>query len=83
MTKPTKAQVHVAREGVIRALAVLRGTLPFTREQAVAFRELETFTAISLRVMAHTNMSKLQEQTRIVEIAARMAGQVVFDPGTD
>lgn len=80
MTKPTKAQIQESKEGVIMALAVLRGTLPFTRQQAVAFRELETFCAISLRVMSLTNVSKLREQTRIVEIAARMAGQTVFSP---
>lgn len=78
---PTKAQVLEQREGVIRALATLRGTLPRTAAQEAALIELETFCAVACRVMAKTNVSKLIDETRTVEIAARLAGRVVFDPG--
>lgn len=79
--RPTKVQVLEQREGVVRALSLLRDTLLRTAVQEAALIELETFCAVACRVMAKTNVSKLIDETRTVEIAARMAGRIVFDPG--
>lgn len=80
MTKPTKATIYKAREDIIKALALVRSTLPSDMAAIEAWAQVETFCAISLRVMAKTNMSKLRSETSTVELSARLAGRVVFDP---
>lgn len=76
MTKPTKATVNAAREDIVRVIGRLRAGSQSDEDWAL----LETFIAISLRVMAKTNFSKLRDETRTVEISARLAGRTVFDP---
>ena len=51
--------------------------LPEAAEHALA--RLETFAAISLRVMAKTNPSKIRDVARTVEIQARLKGVEVID----
>lgn len=40
-----------------------------------ALIQIETFCAFSLRVMAKTNVSKLRDEMRTVEIQARITGR--------
>lgn len=77
MTKPTKATVKAASEDVIRVLARLRAQSNGSEHD---WAQLETFVAISLRVMSKTNFSKLRAETVTVELSARLAGRQVFDP---
>jgi hypothetical protein len=44
-----------------------------------AWAEIETFIAISLRVLAKTNPSKVRDAAMAVEIQARMKGIEVLD----
>lgn len=80
MTKPTKQTILEARWDLIQALALVRRTLPSDTASEQAWAQIETFCAISLRVMAKTNMSKLLSETKTVELSAFLAGHVVFDP---
>lgn len=82
MTKPTKQQMADTREGVIKSLALVRDNLSAhrSREVDVAWAEVESFIAVAFRVFAKTNTSKLRSETTNIEMAARLAGQVVFDP---
>ena len=80
MTKPTAASLRAVRSDVIRSTRLIRERLPLhdpATEQAWA--EIETFIAVALRVFAKTNLSKLRDETRTVEISARLAGHTVFD----
>jgi hypothetical protein len=82
MSKPTKATMLAAREDVISAISRVRTHLPVGRSDTLDadWAQLETFIAIALRVMAKTNMSKLISETKTVELAARLAGRIVYDP---
>lgn len=60
---------------VMADLEVIRSAVGDTEEMA----GLETFVAISLRLMAATNPSKLREVMRLVEIQARMDGKHVYE----
>lgn len=81
MTKPTKQAMLQTREDVLDALAVLEPHLDLGGpELALAWAKVETFIAIAMRVFAKTNTSKLRSETVTVELAARLAGRVVFDP---
>lgn len=44
-----------------------------------AWAEIETFVAISLRVMKKTNPSKLRDCARTEEIKARLSGREVIE----
>jgi hypothetical protein len=79
--RPSKATILAARESLMQALKQVRQRLPL-HDPAIdaAWAQIETFCAISLRVMAKTNMSKLIDETRTVEISARLAGRPVLDP---
>lgn len=76
MSKPTKATVTAARQDIIACLGRLRDT---GLGRAEDWAQLETFCAISLRVMAKTNMSKLLSETRTVELSHFVAKHVVLD----
>ena len=75
MPKPTKAAIAAMTETVMSDLAAVRSVVGDTEEMA----SLETFVAISLRLMAETNPSKLREIMRVVEIVARMDGKAVYE----
>lgn len=51
---------------------------PMTAEQEAALAHLETFAAISIRVMRGTNPSKLRDAARAEEIKARIEGREVL-----
>lgn len=80
MTKPTKQAMLQTREDVLAALAVLEPHLGPGPDLALAWAKVETFIAVAMRVFAKTNVSKLRSETVTVELAARLAGRVVFDP---
>lgn len=81
MSKPTKAMMLHAREDVIKAVNLVRPRIDLSNpEVEQAWAQLETFVAIALRVMAKTNVSKLQSETRTVEISAGLAGRTIFLP---
>lgn len=82
MTKPTKQQMADTREGVLRSLSLVRDNLSAhrSRDVDVAWAEIESFIAVAFRVFAKTNTGKLRSETTNVELAARLAGRVVFDP---
>lgn len=81
MSKPTKQTILQARSDLVRALETVRPTLPLHHADIdQAWAQIETFCAIALRVMAKTNMSKLIDETRTVEISAHISGRTVFDP---
>lgn len=54
-------------------------THPIGEQQEQALAWLETFAAISVRVMRHTNPSKLRDAARAEEIKARIEGREVID----
>lgn len=54
-------------------------TRGMTAEAEASLAWLETFSAISVRVMRHTNPSKLREAARAEEIKARMEGRAVLE----
>lgn len=60
---------------VMADLETVRSVVGDTEEMA----GLETFVAISLRLMAATNPYKLREVMRLVEIQARMDGKHVYE----
>lgn len=82
MTKASKHTIRQAREDLMKALATVTAVLPIHRSREIdaAWAQIETFCAISLRVMAKTNMSKLISETNTVELSARLADRMVFDP---
>lgn len=77
---PTKQAIeqmttdHVAELKRISDLVEKHGS----DEDKLALAHLETLFSISLRLFAQTNVSKLREVFRTVEIAARMAGKEVI-----
>lgn len=50
-----------------------------TAEQEAALAWLETFAAVSLRIMRKTNPSKIREAARAEEIKARIHGRPVME----
>lgn len=76
---PTKQSIqqmtedHVAELARVRELVMKHGS----EEDKLALAGLETLFAISLRLFAQTNFSKLRDIFMTVEIAARMAGKEV------
>lgn len=54
-------------------------TTGLTEQGEAALAWLETFAAISVRVLRHTNPSKLREAARAEEIKARMEGRAVLE----
>ena len=75
MPKPSKESIASMTSTVIADLETIKSRVGDTEEMAA----LETFVAISLRLMAATNPSKLREIMRIVEIQARMDGRHVYE----
>lgn len=67
---------------LIEALATVRAELkPVDGTPADdAFAHVETFCAVALRVFAKTNPSKIRDEARTVEIAARINGRQVLEP---
>ena len=75
MPKPSKEAVAAMTSTVMADLETVRSVVGDTEEMA----GLETFVAISLRLMAATNPYKLREVMRLVEIQARMDGKHVYE----
>ena len=75
-----RTDISAMKEGLLGALNTVRGRLDLTDPQTEqAWAEIETFCAISLRVMAKTNPSKLRDAAMIEEIKARMHGREVLE----
>lgn len=64
---------------VVRSAMTQGYTQGMSEQQEAALAWLETFAAISLRVMADTNPSKIREAARLEEIKARMQGRQVLE----
>ena len=75
MTKPSKEAMAAITETVISDLVAVRAVVGDTEEMA----GVETFVAISLRLMAVTNRSKLRDIMQVVEIQARMDRKHVYE----
>lgn len=75
--KPTKEAVAAMTESVLADLAKVRGGVGPGQELALA--GVETFVSIAIRVFAKTNVSKLRDAMRTVEIAAHMNGAEVIE----
>lgn len=79
--RPTRQSIAAMTEQVMDDLAVIRSLVVRSEGQAGelgAMASLETFVAISLRVMAKTNASKLIDVMRTVEIVAYMGNKEVM-----
>lgn len=80
MIKPkgrAKTDVAEIRQDLVAALDVIRPQLNLADDPALeaAWAEVETFCAVSLRVLARTNPSKVRSEAMTVEIHARMDGR--------
>jgi hypothetical protein len=81
MDRPTKQTMAAMKEDLVAQLDLVNRALDLENpalEHAMA--TIETFCAISLRVMSKTNLAKLRSETMTVEISARLAGRTVLDP---
>lgn len=63
----------------IRAEMTDQWTKPITQEGERALAHLETFAAISVRIMRTTNTSKIRDAARLEEIKARIQGREVLE----
>ncbi len=84
MPHMNKQAIAMMRETVIKSAQTIRDNLVASKlmdhpEIDNAWAELETYMAMSLRVIAKTNPSKVASEYRTVEISARMAGNPVLD----
>lgn len=84
MTRRTVGLDDVVRDlkthlEVVRSAMTQGYTQGMSEQQEAALAWLETFAAISLRVMAVTNPSKIREAARLEEIKARMQGRQVLE----
>jgi hypothetical protein len=64
---------------VIRSELTAGYTRGISEQGEHALAHLETFAAISIRVMRQTNPSKLRDAARTEEIAARVQGREVLE----
>lgn len=81
MTKPTAQVIADMTNAVLTDLNIIKQHLgPHTfNKTEEAWAGIETFIAISLRVFAQTNPSKLRDVMRTVEIQTRMDGKEIFE----
>jgi len=63
----------------LRAEVTRDFTSPISERAEHAIAHLETFAAISVRIMRSTNPSKIRDAARTEEIKARVAGREVLD----
>lgn len=78
--KPSRQAVIELRDDALASLNVIAQRLdPLDREGQRARVSLETFIAISIRLIGKTNISRVREEMRTVEISARMGGRPVID----
>lgn len=75
-----RADVSEMAADLVGALARIRSMLDLSDPQTeAAWAEIETFCAISLRVFAKTNPSKLRDAAMAEEIKARIQGREVIE----
>ena len=74
--KPTYTHLTEVQPQLLAALTALRADLAPEDGSDIdtALCVVEVFCAVSLRVMAKTNPSKIRDEARTVEIMARMNG---------
>lgn len=71
-----RTNVHEIREDISAALDVIRPQLNLADPATeAAWAQLETFTAVAIKVFARTNPSKIRSEAMTVEIHARMDGR--------
>lgn len=81
MRKLNKDTIADMKTDLFRSLGRVRDRLDLTDpEMESAWAEVETFCALSLRIMAKTNLSKIKSELMTVEISARLAGHTVISP---
>lgn len=79
LRRPTKVAIDAMREALaLDFLAIRELALKSDAEVQDAWAGIETFCAISLRVMSITNPSILRKVMQTVEIQARMNGREVI-----
>lgn len=72
-----KADVNQIAADLIAAIKDIRRHIPVESEESLA--HIETFCAISLRVLAKTNPSKLRDAAMAEEIKARIDKREVIE----
>lgn len=77
--KPARARTDITQieEDLSAAVQMFRPLCQ--RVDETAWATIETFLAISLRVMKKTNPSKIRDAARTEEIAARLHGREVIE----
>jgi len=75
----TKETFEAMKEATIRSMRVVADRLD-KRDPAVdhAWSEIENMMALSLRVLAKTNLSKIRSEQRSVEIGQHLTGRPVI-----
>ena len=77
--KPSKESVQRIRDDALAELNVIRTRInPKDSIAAEALAGLETFISIAFRVIARTNVSRVIDEMRTVEIITRMGGKAVI-----
>lgn len=79
--RPTREANDAVREALFEDLMLLRKHILSLSDPTLdrAWAGMETFCAISLRLMAKTNPSKLRDVMRTVEISALMNGVEILE----
>lgn len=75
-----RTDIGTVQTGLLGALSTLRNGLDLTNpEIESAMAEIETFCAISVRIMAKTNPSKIRDIAMTLEIQARINNRKMIE----
>lgn len=75
-----RTDIGTVQNGLLGALSILKNGLDLTDpEIESAWAEIETFCAISVRIMAKTNPSKIRDIAMTLEIQARINNRKVIE----
>lgn len=72
-----RTMVEQIRTDIVEAVMLFRPHC--TEIDEAAWAQIETYVAITLRIMAKTNPSKIIDAARTEEISARLAGRPCLD----
>jgi len=85
VNRPTNEEIQRIEDDLVDAFRALRAevtadyTSPISERAERALAHVETFAAISLRIMRKANPSKIRDAARAEEIKARLDGREVID----
>lgn len=75
-----RTDIGTVQAGLLGALSTVKNGLDLTNpEIESAMAEIETFCAISVRIMAKTNPSKIRDIAMTLEIQARINNRKVIE----